>query len=407
MVKRFRLFIMAIVTLLVVPVSMVAMAPASAEAGINSVVWLDTAYKGDDPLLGTNVQAYEAGSTAVLHISIQNTTGDNITVKGAKVKLDWAGGEYAATTGNYPTTLADDESGTATISFKVPEISAASNEVKHSYSVSVDYDKEGGFKVGTQIGSVLASKATGYTWSYYLPCIDPATLRVYEDGVLTTGYQLNCDDWSITFNDLPYGGTRITAEYQLAEEVGVGNGANTVYYLHDAPVVSGTERVYEGCTLSSSYTLDCDTGKIEFSTAPEAGKSILANYQYLERWTSGGDDFAVYSADQNAVMAAKQQLEAMGTPGVSTAGSRELLAKSAMERQLGDQQYASGNMEEARGHYEQAFTYLDKALKNDKDPNTFKALEPVGTLLLGIGMLLLALGVVVYVIRKPKGPSSV
>jgi tetratricopeptide (TPR) repeat protein len=77
-----------------------------------------------------------------------------------------------------------------------------------------------------------------------------------------------------------------------------------------------------------------------------------------------------------------------------------------MEEQLGDQQYAGGNLDKAKAHYDQAFTYLDKALKNDKDPNTFKALEPTGTLLLGIGMLLLALGVVVYVIRKPKGPSG-
>ena len=53
-------------------------------------------------------------------------------------------------------------------------------------------------------------------------------------------------------------------------------------------------------------------------------------------------------------MAVKQKLNAiMGTitssyPGVVTASSRELLTKAAMEGQLGDQQYAAGNLEEAK-----------------------------------------------------------
>jgi tetratricopeptide (TPR) repeat protein len=102
----------------------------------------------------------------------------------------------------------------------------------------------------------------------------------------------------------------------------------------------------------------------------------------------------------------KQQLAAVGTPGVATAGSREKLARAAMEEQLGDQEYAAGNLDEAKAHYDQAFTYMDKALKNDKDPNTFKLLEPTGTLLLGIGMVLLALGVIGFVLRRPKGPPG-
>jgi tetratricopeptide (TPR) repeat protein len=99
-------------------------------------------------------------------------------------------------------------------------------------------------------------------------------------------------------------------------------------------------------------------------------------------------------------------LDAAGTPGVNTAGSRKLLAEAAMETQLGDQAYAAGNLDEAKEHYDQAFVYLHKALKNDKDPNFFKAVEPTGTLLLGIGMVLLALGVILFVLRRPRGSSS-
>jgi hypothetical protein len=413
-VKRLRLFIMAIVTLLVVPASMVALAPTSVEAGINSFVWLDTAYKGDDPLLGTNVQAYEAGSTATLLVSIQNTTGDTITIKGAKVKFDWTGGEYAATAGNYPTTLASNESCTATISFTVPETSVASNQVKHSYTVSVDYEKEGGYKAGTQVTRENVGTGNGLNTSYYLQHgpADPATVQVYLDGAATTGYALDCDfqwnEWShnpkITFNAVVGAGVSISADYQYVESVGTGDGTETVFHLAHYPVVSGSQKVYVDCTLSTAYTLDYDTGEIKFTTAPGADQSIIANYQYMLRWSFEGTNFAVYSTDQNAAMAVKQQLAAIGSPGVATAGSREQMAKAAMEEQLGDQQYAAGNLDQAKTHYDQAFTYMDKALKGDKDPNTFKAIEPAGTLLLGIGMVLLAFSVLVYAMRKPKGP---
>ena len=91
MVRKTALFILLIGAMLAAMLLPVALAPASTEAAINSVVWLDTAFKGNDPLLGY-VQAYETGATAVLKISIQNTTGDTINIKGAKVKFDWTGG---------------------------------------------------------------------------------------------------------------------------------------------------------------------------------------------------------------------------------------------------------------------------------------------------------------------------
>jgi hypothetical protein len=407
MVKKSALFLLVIAAMLAVLVLPAALTPAVAEASINDVVWLDTAFKGSDPLLGY-VQAYEAGATAVLKISILNTTGDTITIKGAKVKFDWTGGEYGANAGDYPATLATNQSGTATISFTVPDISVASNQVRHSYTVSVDYEKEGGYMAGTQINRENVGTGNGYTEEFWLDHdnIDPATVQVYLNGVLTTDYQLDCDDQTITFNTAPASGVSISADYQYVEFVYWGNGVETVFYLDNPPVVSGTQKIYVDCTLSTSYTLDYDTGRINFTTAPAAGRSIIANYQYVARWTESGNDFAVYSPDQNSAMAVRQQLNAVGTPGVNTAGSRRLLAESAMETQLGDQAYAAGNLDDAKAHYDQAFTYLDKALKNDKDPNSFKLLEPTGTLLLGIGMVLLALGVIVYVLKRPKGPPG-
>jgi hypothetical protein len=404
-VRKSALFLLVITTMLAALVVPFALAPASVEAAINSIVWLDTAYKGSDPLIGGYVQAYEAGSTATLLVSIQNTTGDTITLKGAKVKFDWTGGEYVANVGDYPATLANNQSGTATISFTVPDTSVASNRVGHSYTVSVDYEGEGGYSAGTRVNRQnLWGSGTVWYLSHYW--VDPSTLQVYVNGTLRTDYTFDCDSTPpmITFSSSVSGS--VNADYEYVEYVDEGDGTDKVFNLNSYPVVLGSARIYVDCVLSSSYTLDYDTGRITFSTAPADESVIIANYQYVARWVESSADFAIYSADQSAAMAVKQQLAAVGTPGVATAGSREKLARAAMEEQLGDQEYAAGNLDEAKAHYDQAFTYMDKALKNDKDPNTFKLLEPTGTLLLGIGMVLLALGVIGFVLRRPKGPPG-
>ena len=296
MVKKTALFLLLIGAMLAAMVLPVALAPASAEAAIDSVVWLDTAFKGNDPLLGS-VQAYETGATAVLKVSIQNTTGDTITIKGAKVKFDWTGGEYAATAGNYPATLANNESGTASISFTVPEISVASNQVRHNYTVSVDYDKEGGYKAYTQYtrDNVYGS---GTAWHLQHGPVDPSTVQVYVNGILRTDYTLDCDASppSVTFSSSVSGS--VNADYQVAETVDSwADGVQTSFQLNHYPVVAGTLKVYSDCTLTTAYTLDADTGKIKFTTAPVAGKYIIATYQYVARWSEGDDDFAVYSSD--------------------------------------------------------------------------------------------------------------
>ncbi len=381
----------------------VALSPAPATAAISSMVWLDTAYKGVDTLLGGEVQAYQAGSTATLLISIQNTTGETIEIKGAKVQFDWTGGDYASD--NYPATLASNERGTVAVSFVVPDSPSISNRVRHTYNVFVDYAKQGGYQVGNHITRQNLG-GLGNVWTLDSGPVDPSTLQVYVNGQLTTAYTLDCyygiGGARITFATPPPLGASVNVDYQQVELVGVGNGAQTVFQLDHPPVVPGTLRVFVDCTQTNDFTLNADAGSVTFTTAPAAGKTVIANYQYAARWTAAGDDFAVYSADQNAAVAAKQKLVAIGTPSLNTTGSRELAATSAMEQQLGDQAYAAGNLEEARAHYDQAFASLDKALKGDKDPNSLKEVEPTGTLLLGIGMVLLAFGAIGYVLLMPR-----
>ena len=95
-------------------------------------------------------------------------------------------------------------------------------------------------------------------------------------------------------------------------------------------------------------------------------------------------------------------MEAIGVPVLNTVNSRGLLAQSQVEKQLADQEYVAGGFEGAKTHYQQALAFQQDALSQDKDPNAFSLVGPVGSLLTGIGVVLLAIGLTVYVFRRPK-----
>ena len=243
----------------------VLLMPTSAQASIGSHVWLDTAFKGYDSFYGTNVEAYDNGSTATLKVQIKNDTQGFIIVQGAKLRFDWTGGEY--TTPDSPITVAKGSTGYITFSFTVPATSVASNLSTHSYRIEAEIVREG--------------------------------------GVYTT-------------------------------------------------------------------------------------------------WDDDGSDFVIYSSDQGEAMSLRQQMEAIGVPVLNTVNSRGLLAQSQVEKQLADQEYVAGGFEGAKNHYQQALTFQQDALSQDKDPNTFSLVGPVGSLLTGIGVVLLAIGLTVYVFRRPR-----
>ncbi len=409
MAKRMVSAALALVALLLAAVSMMVLAPASAEAGVSHVVWLDTAYKGSDPLLGV-VQAYEAGSTATMKAWMRNTTGEDLSIRGAKVKFDWQGGEYAASPGDFPATLAGDETAMATIGFTVPGEATASGLVPHSYMVSVDCEKEGGYWFGSPVAGQRLGTGDGVQTDFGVSdtYVDPDSLKVYLNGVATTDYVLtqpSSTTWpaSIKFNTPPADGWPVTVDYQSTLPLASGDGRSTGFSLGNAPVVPGSLKIYVENTPTTAYTVDAETGRVEFASPAALGARIVVSYQYYQRWTYAGSDFAVYSADQNAAMAARQKLEAIGAPALNTTGSRERAARAALEEQLGDQAYAAGNLEAARAHYEEAYALMDRALSGDKDPNTLKEVEPTGALLLGLGMVLLAFGAILYVLRMPGG----
>jgi hypothetical protein len=67
------------------------------------------------------------------------------------------------------------------------------------------------------------------------------------------------------------------------EAVGTGNGTNKVFYLDYANVVAGTYTIYVNSvaqTETTNYTLNKDTGRIDFVAAPGDTLAVTADYWY-------------------------------------------------------------------------------------------------------------------------------
>ncbi|MFB0514877.1 MAG: DUF2460 domain-containing protein [Candidatus Bathyarchaeia archaeon] len=67
------------------------------------------------------------------------------------------------------------------------------------------------------------------------------------------------------------------------EDVGTGDDTTTGFYLLYRPVISGSDTVYlDGVaqTRDIDYSIDYNTGKITFTTAPDTDVAITADYQY-------------------------------------------------------------------------------------------------------------------------------
>lgn len=120
---------------------------APAKASIQAFNWTGAEYRGYDSFYGTDVTAFEAGTTATLTVSIYNDFWPEgwgwylaVNISSVIVSFDW-GTNYTSTevTKANPGTLKVFEVRTFKISFTVPSESIVSNLVTHSYAIRVEH----------------------------------------------------------------------------------------------------------------------------------------------------------------------------------------------------------------------------------------------------------------------------
>jgi archaellin len=100
-----------------------------------------------------------------------------------------------------------------------------------------------------------------------------------------TDYTINFDTGAITFTSAPANSSAITADYKYGHDaVGTAATSTTSFTLNNSPIVGGGGlTVYlDGVakTLGSGYTVDYNTGKVTFNSAPGNGVRFDATYTY-------------------------------------------------------------------------------------------------------------------------------
>lgn len=128
-----------------------------ARASIQSYNWIGAEYTGYDSLYGTDVTAFEAGSTATISISVYNDFWPEwwgwylpVNISKVMVSFDW-GTSYTSTevTDTDPARLKPLEVRTFEISFTVPGEVVASNLIAHSYGIVIEHINSQGNLTGT------------------------------------------------------------------------------------------------------------------------------------------------------------------------------------------------------------------------------------------------------------------
>jgi hypothetical protein len=133
---------MLLSVLFVVTLSLIATV-GPAEAGVQSPVhWIDQVFRGSDPFYGTNVNAYESGSTAKVVFRLYNDyyvwpSYRTVNVSAVRVWFDWNQNYSVA----YATPLQVGALQTQafTISFTVPNTTTASNMYYHTWKIYVEH----------------------------------------------------------------------------------------------------------------------------------------------------------------------------------------------------------------------------------------------------------------------------
>lgn len=194
------------------------------------------------------------------------------------------------------------------------------------------------------------------------------------------------------------------------------------------------------------YTFD-----ISISIPETVNINLLHSYRilvrYIDRTTTPGTErwlgpytppylglyyFAVYSAEQVDSQQLLREYTSwrnaytsggvtyMGTGFVNTSRFRELWAKGAIEKSLGDESYRTGGFSDAKTHYGNALNYTVNAITSDVEKTatledaviglldanrSLLSMQGYAFIIASIGFLFIGIGAMIYLIRRSAHPK--
>ncbi len=376
--SKSRFVVLACVLLLAVILAV----PTTAAAAINpGIVWSVPVYQGPDNYYGgANVVAFTAGSTANVTVQVTNDQPVDVTIKEAKILVDWGLPEFQ---GTGPAVLRPGEVGSFTFAVAVP--ANASSAVLHSYQVKVGYQRQDAGYVWNYQANQTLGTGNGVNLQFQVPALHrpilASSLRVYLVTPTTitvadpSSYLLTPYTGLVTFSTAPALGTEVHADYQYFQVAGAGDGVKTVFITPNKPVVDGSLQVFVGNPTTGEFnpatgwTADYETGKITMPAAPTSFQVVYVTYQSWTRWpVVAANNLAVYGTDQAAAMTSFQEYTALNANApafwlpLSTAGATAKADAAVLAAQA-NARYAAGDFATAGDLYDQAVTRLKAAFQ--------------------------------------------
>lgn len=224
-------------------------------------------------------------------------------------------------------------------------------------------------------------------------------------------------------------------DYSMANQVNVssvivGFDWGTNYTSGECNIDNPCEiRLYESNIFSITFTVPSTSVASNLATHSytiyvEHVNSTTGNKEIVDTWTQSGYRFAVFSPDQAAAYRFKKEVEAypsyMYIP-FFTAKARESITKSTVAESMGDNEYMAGNFDSAKSHYQNALDLMQQAWSNETEKwSTFEdafagllrggenllMMQGYAWLFFGIGFLLIGIGALVYLVRRPATPKT-
>jgi hypothetical protein len=99
----------------------------------------------------------------------------------------------------------------------------------------------------------------------------------------------------------------------INERFGTGDGAAKIFKLGHVPIMDGSVSVYvagEVQTEGGDYSLDCSTGRLDFTSAPDEGDALTADYEFAAFSDADLQSF-IDSAGGNLSLAAGEALTSL------------------------------------------------------------------------------------------------